>query len=272
MKSKSILAFLLSTLTAFGQDKNFFPKPSYFRETFSTPNVKVELQPPVRLSDYVVNGKIELSLRSYIELVMTNNTDVEISRLSLEMPRNDIMRRYSLFDPLALASFNSTRTKSLPTDALAGASTLQQLSQPLQMGYQQTMSSGTFYSVGFAETKSTTNSGFANFNPAFNSNLQINFSEPLLKNRGAYINRLPITIARSRLRKTEYDLHTTLLTLISNAELAYWLAVQLRENLRVQESALDVADQFLKRSNRELELGAISKLDIYQPQRRFVQP
>src|SRR5207244_4569031 len=113
--------------------------------------------------------------------------------------------------------------------------------------------------------------GFANFNPAFNSNLQINFTQPLLRNRGAYINRLPITIARSKLRKTEYDFHANLLTLINNAELAYWLAVQLRENLRVQESALDIADQFLKRSNRELELGAISKLDIYQPQLQFVQ-
>ena len=52
MKLKPIVAILLATLTAFGQDRNFFPKPSYFRETFTTPNVKVELQPPVRLSDH----------------------------------------------------------------------------------------------------------------------------------------------------------------------------------------------------------------------------
>src|SRR5207249_2951576 len=100
---------------------------------------------------------------------------------------------------------------------------------------------------------------------------QINFSQPLLRNRGAYVNRLPIMMARSKLRKSEYDLHAMLIGLINNAELAYWQAVQLRENLRVQESSLDVADQFLKRSNRELELGAISKLDIYQPQLQFVQ-
>jgi outer membrane protein len=58
---------------------------------------------------------------------------------------------------------------------------------------------------------------------------------------------------------------------LTTAELAYWQTVQLRENLRVQESALDLADKFLKRSQRELELGAISKLDIYQPQLQFVQ-
>src|SRR5262249_33938597 len=80
-----------------------------------------------------------------------------------------------------------------------------------------------------------------------------------------------ILVARSRVRKTEYDLRATLITLLNQAELAYWQAVQLRESLRVQESALDLADKFLKRSQRELELGAISKLDIYQPELQFVQ-
>jgi len=86
-----------------------------------------------------------------------------------------------------------------------------------------------------------------------------------------YINRLPIIIARSRVRKTEYDLSATLIILLNQAELAYWQAVQLRESLRVQESALDLADKFLERSKKELQLGAISKLDIYQPELQFVQ-
>ena len=118
----------------------------------------------------------------------------------METAKNAILRGFAAFDPLATANFNSTRTKSLPTDALAGASTLQTLSQPLNMTYTQTLQNGTNYSVGFAETKSTSNSGFQNYNPSFSSNLQFNFTQPLLRNRGAFINRLPITIARSRVR------------------------------------------------------------------------
>jgi outer membrane protein TolC len=258
MTSKITAALLIFVLTLSAQDKNFFPKPSYFRETFSTPKVKVEMLPPVKLADYVVDGKLELSLRNYLELVMENNTDIDISRLAVDTAKNAILRGYSPFDPFAQANFSSTRTKSLPTDALAGASTLQQLSQPLSMSYNQLLPSGTNYTVGFAESKTTSNSGFQNFNPAFRSDLQFSFAQPLLRNRGSFINRLPITLAHSRVRKSEYDLKATLITLIRDAELAYWLAVQLRESLRVQESALDVADKFLKRSQRELELGAIS--------------
>jgi len=45
-----------------------FPKPSYFRETFARPVTRVELQPPVHLSDFVIEDKegkkLELSLKS----------------------------------------------------------------------------------------------------------------------------------------------------------------------------------------------------------------
>ena len=90
MPLKFAAAFSIVLLTAFAQDQNFFPKPSYFRETFTTPKAKVEMMPPVRLADFVVDGKLELSLRSYIELVMANNTDVAISRLAVDTAKNAI--------------------------------------------------------------------------------------------------------------------------------------------------------------------------------------
>ena len=96
MTSKYIAILLAVSLTASAQDKNYFPKPSYFRETFAAPPVtKVELLSPVRLSDYVVAGKLELSLRAYLELVMANNTDIAISRLSVETAKNAILRGFS---------------------------------------------------------------------------------------------------------------------------------------------------------------------------------
>src|SRR5207247_921694 len=78
MTSKFIAVLIICALSAPAQDKNFFPKPSYFRETFSAPNSHIELRPPARLADFVVDGKLELSLRAFVELVMANNTDVAI--------------------------------------------------------------------------------------------------------------------------------------------------------------------------------------------------
>ncbi len=60
-----------------------------------------------------------------------------------------------------------------------------------------------------------------------------------------------------------------ILRLVANAENAYWQVVSARENLRVQEQALALFDQSLKRAQRELELGAISELEIFQPRAQY---
>ena len=60
----------------------------------------------IRDSDYVEGGKLELSLRSYLELVMANNTDIAIQRLTVDVAQNAITRAFAAFDPLATASFS----------------------------------------------------------------------------------------------------------------------------------------------------------------------
>jgi outer membrane protein len=268
MLFRSLVATFLFAAAAYGQLASF-PKPAYFRETFARPVTKVELKSPARLDDYVVGGKMELSLRSYLDLVMANNTDIAIQRLTVDVAQNAITRAFAPFDPLATASFSSTQQRTPTGDQLTGATTLQQLSQPANFTYSQILPTGLQYQVDFSALKLSTNSGYYFYNPSLNASLALTISQPLLKNRGEFINRLPITVATSSLRKTEFDLKTSLLQLVSNAENAYWDAVLARENLRVAESARDLAEQALKRAERELELGALSPLDIYNPQQQF---
>jgi outer membrane protein TolC len=76
-------------------------------------------------------------------------------------------------------------------------------------------------------------------------------------------------VARSRLRQGEYQIQDRLLELLRQSEFVYWSVIGARESLKVQEEALQVAGQLLKRNQRELELGAISELEIYQPQQVY---
>ena len=247
-----------------------FGTGSWYRKTFHTDiSPRIELKPPVRLPDYVVGGKLELSLRSYIELVLANNTDVAITRLTVETSRNNILRQYSIFDPLAFANFNATRALAPVAGDTASYSSL---TQPVNFGYGQTLSTGTTYSIGYSATKTSSSGVFdipGSYNPYVTSNLTLAFAQPLLRGRGSYVTRLPITIARSRLRADEYGILDQLLNLVLVAESAYWDVIQARENVRVQEQGLALADASLKRAQRELELGAISSLDIYQPEAQY---
>jgi outer membrane protein len=245
-----------------------FPRPSYFRQTFAHAQTHVSLEDPVRLGEFVAGGKLELSLKSYLELVMANNTDIQIEFLTVESPKNAILRAMQTWDPLGTASFTSTRASTPSTGALQGANTVESLSQPASFNFQQTLPTGMTYSVGFAGSKSTTNSAFQSLNPALGANLAVSFSQPLLRNRGAGVNRLNLMIARGRANISEITLRATLLQMVNTAENAYWDVIQARENLRVQQSALSLAQESLKLSQKELELGAISPLDIYNPEQQ----
>jgi outer membrane protein len=250
-------------------DEPFFMTPAYFKRRFTMVSPRVELAPPVHMDDYVVGGKLELSLKQYLELVMSNNPDISIQKLSVEVQKNAIQRAFSVFDPTVLARFNSTRQESPARDILAGAVTLNQLTQPFAMQYQQVLPNGTSYLVGFNNNRLSTNSANATFNPSHTSNMNLNITQPLLRSRGSYFTKLPITIARGRLKVGMNNLEDSVMQLIAQAETVYWNLIETRENLRVQELALALADTALKRSQRELELGAISSLEIYQPQANY---
>jgi outer membrane protein TolC len=268
MLFRSFVTGIILTSGAFAQLTSF-PKPDYFRETFQKTKTNVELKDPVKLQDYVHEGKLELSLKDYLALVMANNTDIAIQMLSVETPKNAILRSFATWDPLATASFTSQKSTTPASDALQGASTVVSLSQPANFTYQQLLPTGTSYTATFSAQKSTTNSGFSTFNPALNSNLSIRFSQPLLKNRGTYVNKLGLMSARSRLRISEYNLRNNLLGMVNNAENAYWDVVSARETLKVAQFGQNVAEEFLKLSQKQLDLGALSPLDIYNPQQQL---
>jgi outer membrane protein len=259
---------LLSLSTAFAQ-VNSFPKPSYFRETFARSQTRVVVESPVKLKDAVVDGKLSLSLKTYLELVMANNTDIAIQMLTVESPKNAITRAFAPWDPQAVASFSDTKSSTPSTGALQGAATVVSVSQPANFGYSQTLPTGMQWSVSFGASKSSTNSSFATLNPALSSSVTVGVSQPLIRNRGTYVNRLNLMMARSRLKGAEYNLRGNLLQMLNNAESAYWDLVQAHESLRVQESARKLADDSLKLSQKQLELGAISPLEIYNPQQQL---
>ena len=274
MFHRSLVTGLIFSAAAFAQLTSF-PKPNYFRETFQKPKTKVELSDPIKLKDFVADGKLELSLKNYLALVMANNTDVQLQLLTVEVPKNNILGAYGVWDPSVRASFNTTRattTNNNPTAALdsgipVGSST-KSLNQPYSLNYTQTLPVGTQYTVGFTGVKTSSSPITANtYNPSLlTGNLQVSFTQPLLRNRGAYVNKIPLMQAQVGYKMSQEQETQQLLTLVNTAETAYWNVIAAAANVKVAESGRTNADEFLKYMQKQLDLGALSPLDIYNPQ------
>lgn len=268
MLFRSLFTGVLIAACAFGQQFSF-PKPSYFRETFQKTRTKVDLRDPVRFKDFIADGKLSLSLRNYLELVMANNTDVQLQLISLEIPKANILQQYGIWDPKAIAQFSTTRATTVPTNATTAANASQptkSLQQPYSLQYVQTLPEGLQYTAQFNGAKTSATNSFANYNPALTSNLRVNVTQPLIQGRGSYVNRIPLMVAQVGYKISQYQQTQQLLTLINTAETAYWNVVSTRENLKVAESGRTNADEFLKYMQKQLDLGALSPLDIYNPQ------
>lgn len=248
-----------------------FGTPAYFERALGRHEVKVEIQPTRGFEDYVVDKKLRLTLPSYLDLVLANNTGIALQKVLLETPKNAIQRAMAFLDPTVSGSFSATRTKSPATTENEGANIVSSLTQPTNLGYQQRFLTGTQLNTSMNVGRTSSNNQLQFFNPTLNSRFAINLSQPLLRNRGVFVNKIPILIARNALKTSEFQFENQVINLLAQAESAYWDYLEARENLRVQQAALDLRSESLKRAQRELELGAIPELDIFQPQADFAQ-
>lgn len=246
-----------------------FPDGAFFREVWQAPPYDVEIDTVGNLEDFVVDGKLELTLRSYLELVMANHPGIQIQIINVLQSENSIQSALSPFDPRLSMDFNTNRGTNPSQDVLQGGDVISTLRQTGGFTYRQTLDTGLNYQVGFTGVKNSSSSAFRTFNPSIQDTLLFRITQPLLRNRGRGIQRIPVLIARSRYDVSQSTALDRIIALIAQAEVTYWQVVSNRESLNVQENNLELRRRFLERSQRELELGAISPLDIYQPEQNF---
>lgn len=261
----SMLFLTLTISAAFAQS------PESYRGLL-TPQVRTgKMAPPEHLKDYVKDGKLTLSLHDAILLTLENNSNIRIEETQIEAQKFTLLGAYQLFDPLIQSSLNVNRYSSPGYSQLQGVgesstSTLNALSQTGQISYTQTFITGTQFVAGVSSNKVSTNSSFYYFNPYFSSSLNLQFTQPLLRNAGRFANTAPLIIARRTLNQSRASFEAEVNDAILLVVQQYWTAVQARDTLDVQEQSVKLAEVSYERDKRALELGALPPLDIYRSQ------
>jgi len=235
-----------------------------YRGLTSPRAVSAVLPAPQYLADYVADGKLRLSLEDAIQLTLENNTSIRINELQVENAKYSLLRTFQPFDPQVFASFNAERSITPASYQLQGASTLSTLNQVSQLTYSQIFETGTNVQTSFNTSRFSTNSSFYFLNPSLSSGLTFQFTQPLLRNRGLFVNRAPIVIARRNFQQSRAFFETQVNDAILQAVEQYWSVIQANGTLDVERKSLEEAEASYKHDKRALELGALSPLDIYR--------
>lgn len=230
-----------------------------------------QLPPPQHLQDYVQDGKLSLALKDAILLTLENNSNVQIEETQVESQKFYLLGQFQPFDPIVQSSLNINRTSSstfsyIQGVGVSGNTTLNSLSQTGQVSYAQTFTPGTSILASISSNKNSTNSSFNYFNPYVSSTLSFTFNQPLLRGGGRFANTAQLKIARRSLAQSRSYFEAQVNDAVLQVVNQYWLAVQARGALDVQQKSLKLAEASYDRDKRSLELGALPPLDIYRSQ------
>jgi outer membrane protein len=240
-----------------------FPMPKWFKEVVLPPQLPSQIPNPEHVGDYVVDGKIRLTLEQAIQLALANNTSVRIDDLTYQSSVFGILSAKSPFDPSVNSSFSASRSTTPQPTALGGASVLTSLSQSFQSSYNQLFQTGTSVSIGLSASRLNNNSSFDTFNPSLPASLTFSVSQPLLRNRGLFPNRAPILIAQRNLHQSRANFQEQVSQIIENVVNQYWTVVLFRETLKVQQESVKQAQASYDHDKRSLELGGLGPYDIF---------
>jgi outer membrane protein TolC len=228
-------------------------------------SVTRELRGPEGLKERVVEGKLRLGVADAIQLVLLNSTDVRLSTLDFDDARYASLGARQVFDPLVVTAFNTQRGISPTTSTLQGAETLDAVGQDGRVTLAQRVPFlGTRYDFTFSGSRADTNSRFSTFNPAYNSDVTLRLTQPLLGHQSSFATRAVVLLAEQTVRESRATLEERLTRAIVGSVTAYWEAVQAREGLAVARNSLELAEATYERDKRGLELGALPPLDIHR--------
>jgi outer membrane protein TolC len=223
------------------------------------------------LEQRIQGGKLVLNLKAFLALALKNSTGIRLTELDVYTAADAVTSAKAPFDPQVLFQFNAQRSVQQDASQTSGAETLSDLGQTSTASYSQVFGAGPTVTAGFNATRTSSNSAFNFFNPSVATGLNFSVTQPLLQNRGNLQIRAPLLVARTQFRIVTEQSQAQIATTIANAAGQYWEAIRARENIRVLEQSLDLAQKSYERDRQALELGALSKLDILQSQSQVAQ-
>lgn len=205
---------------------------------------------------------IRLTLDEAVRLAAAENLGVQIQDYQYLEARQRARGSESIFDWYTNGRIATSSTERPVTSIIFSPSTERDTAN---IGVEQLLPTGARYSVAYNNTKTDENNPFTTFNPAYNTGLSFNLTQPLLRDFGVDVNMRPVTIARNNLGISREEFRRVLMDTLLLVDRAYYDLIFARENLEVIRQSLDLARDQARITQIRIDVGASAPLDILQP-------
>lgn len=206
-----------------------------------------------------------LSLAECVAMALERNLDIQIRRLqpTIDLYNLDASRGfYDLtFNLNASQRYNSSPGSPDPASRLFEVSS-ETYSETYGPSFTQQLATGGRLTVNADLVRRSGNQFTRGF--TYSSDAGISLTQPLLRNLWIDSTRQTIQISRHTLKIDELALRNQVMTTVTSVQQAYYELVYARDNVRVQQASLELAEKLLADNKRRVEVGALAPLDEKQ--------
>ena len=212
-----------------------------------------------------VANQAPLTLTEAIALALSNNNDINASRIDVEMSQFDLKAARGVFDPV-LSSDSYYERRVTPISSLIGGgangktTTVDATGNARLSGFSPFF--GGNYQVDFTSSRTTTDNLFASLNPQFPSALTFTYTQPLFRGLRIDDNRRRIQIAKKNVSLTDAQFRQRAIETITRVQQAYWDLTFALRNLQVQIDAVKQARTQVESNRRQVEQGILAPIDV----------
>ena len=244
----SLGAGLLASLSLCGQEVTAPSPPAA-----SVPGRPSAAAPPVTLT-----------LAGAVVRALAKNFDLRIQEFNTEQAGAAVAIARSDYDPSL--SFTLTRSydkQAAPTSVLDSGVKPVTEAQTSSLGVTQKVPTGA--TVGLStnlDRQASTPAAGLLLNPAYNADVSLSVSQPLLKGAGPGVNLASLKISRLGLDVARLNYRSKVLTVIASTETAYYNLIFAREQLRVYELSLGLQLKLLDDARVRKTTGVATDLDV----------
>ena len=255
-----VLSLALST-SALAQIVTVADKPaqepkqrdSLSSQTLAAPRVGVDESRP-----------LALSLFEAVKMALGQNRDIEVERINVRQAEYDLFAARGSTDvSLGAASYYEHRTipvGSLLSGGPNGSLTTKTVSYDFSA--QQLLPTGAQWLAAFTNLRSEGNSLFASLNPQYNSALNIQIRQPILRNLSIDDARRRIQIAKRKLDLSDSQFRQKAIDIVARVQRSYWDLVFALRDVQIQRESVELAKTQLERNRRMVNEGTIAPIEL----------
>lgn len=211
------------------------------------------------------NKQTVLTLRDAVTMALDNNRDIEIERLNTQLNEFDLRAAKGVYDP-SLSSSILYQRQTLPVASILAGGENGRL-QTTEFTGSAILSKrlpwqGGSVSVSFDQSRGTSQNLFNSLNPQFTSQLSVEFTQPLFRNRKIDAERRQIRIASKRLDLSDSQFRQRAIEIIASVERAYWDLVFARRDAEIKRESVELARTQLEHNERQVKEGTLAPADV----------